>query len=477
MPAQRATIHDWVHLVVVVGARFYRTLLLALAAIALAPVLFSWGSFVVTSDSMRPAISVGDVVVGKPVADQDRVAVGRVYVFDDPAPSAARLMVHRVVELRDDGKYTTAGDANEVTDFIPITADDLVSRAVLLAPYIGLPVIWFNTSQWVKLGLWLLLTIAAFWVATRNLDGEPPKWTAFGMLRRALTRRRGRRTDRQTVEAREASPHRRHWLMAPLSATLMLAMLGGAVGSANAGFTARTSNGSNSWTAGHWVQDYVSEVLADRPYGFWLLDEPVGARNAADRSGNNTTGEYWARATLGRPGALPNNPGTSMRVGGGLAFSTSAAASADRTHSMELWFRTTSTDGGYLIGFGTSKATTASQDDRVLRMSPSGQLVYGDWDTNPVRLLTTPRSYNDGAWHHVVVSYSTENSFFQQASIHVDGVLMGDARTSKVRIPMTGYWRIGSGSGGPAFSGDIDNVALYRSRLSPERIAAHYASR
>lgn len=466
MSSQRAAVHDWARLVVIVGARFYRTILLALAAVALAPVLFSWHSFVVTSDSMRPALSMGDVVVGKPVTVGDRVAVGRVYVFDDPAAGADRLMVHRVVELRDDGDYTTAGDANDVTDITPITRADLVARGVLLAPYVGLPVIWFTTAQWVKLGLWLLLTVTAFWAATRNLDGEPPKWTSLGLLRRALRRRRDRVVTPLTAR-----------MLAPIGGVLMLALLGAGASSASAGFTARTTTGSNSWTAGQWVQPYVSEVLADRPYAFWLLDEPVGDRIATDRSGNNTTGEYWPAAALGQPGALPNNAGTSMQVNSGLAMTTAAAMAVDRSHSVELWFRTTSRNGGYLIGFGTSKAATGTVDDRVLRMMPSGQLEYGDPESRPLRLLSTPSAYNDGAWHHVVLTTATSNNGFQQTAIHVDGAQVAAAQTSRVRSPFTGYWRVGGGTSAPGFQGRIDNVALYRSQLAPARIAAHHDAR
>lgn len=475
MSSQRAHIHDWVRLVVVVGARFYRTLLITLVLIALAPILVHWGSFVVTSDSMRPALSVGDVVVGKPVDVDDRVAVGRVYVFEDPAPAAARLMVHRVVEFRDDGRYTTAGDANEVTDATPITPANLVSRGVLLAPSIGLPVIWFNTAQWLKLVLWLLFTGAAFWIATRNLDGEPPKWTFLLWARNSI--RGMRRDDDVEPGARKGVLKRQRWSLTPVGAALLLVVLAGAASSASAGFTARVGNVSNSWTAGQWVQKYVTAVLADRPYGFWLLDEAAGARIAADRSGSNTSGEYWSGATLGQPGGLPGNPGTSMRVGGGLALTSSAATSAAASHSVELWFRTTSRTGGYLIGFGSSKAATATVDDRVLRMSPTGQLIYGDWDNRPVRTLTTPKAYNDGAWHHVVLSYSTPTNAFQASSIYVDGVRVASGESSQVRLPYIGYWRVGGGSGGPAFTGLIDNIALYRSELSASRIAAHYAAR
>jgi hypothetical protein len=46
-----------------------------------------------------------------------------------------------------------------------------------------------------------------------------------------------------------------------------------------------------------------------------------------------------------------------------------------------------------------------------------------------------------------------------------------------------GYWRIGQGSTGnqngvsSSFPGDLDNVAVYHSVLSPTRVAAHWDAR
>ncbi len=85
---------DWARLLVVLVARAYRAVLLTLAAIAAAPLLAGWGSYVVESGSMRPSIGVGDVVLARPTSGDDEVAVGRVYVFDDPG-ATDHLLVHR----------------------------------------------------------------------------------------------------------------------------------------------------------------------------------------------------------------------------------------------------------------------------------------------------------------------------------------------------------------------------------------------
>ena len=470
MTSQRiavATATAWARLTAVLVSRAYRTMLLTLTAVAVAPMLFGWGSFIIKSGSMEPSISVGDVVIARPFEIGERVAVGRVYVFDDPSASREHLLTHRLVELRDDGSYTSAGDANEATDATPVASGDIRARGVVLAPFVGKPLTWMQDGDWVELGLWLVLTIAAFWAATRDLDHEPPRWTLLRLVRDRLRRRA------RTETAGAARAVRRSLVPALLGIVLALSTAG--LGTANAGFTAQTRNAGWSWTVGTWTQPYVSAVLADTPRSFWMLDETAGATTAQDRSGNRVLGTYRPGATLAQSGALTQrNPGTSMRTSGALAFTSANAVASPASHSVELWFRSTSTTGGYLVGFGSTTGATSATEDRVLRMTPGGQLTYGDWANGPVRTIATPRSYNDGAWHQVVVANTYSN--FSETTLYVDGVAVAAGTTSKT-TPYAGYWRIGAGTGSPGFVGSVDNVSIYDSVLPASRVAAHYAAR
>jgi signal peptidase I len=63
----------------------------------------------VTSDSMAPALTPGDVYV---VGPADDVGAGDVVVFY--STDRGEYVTHRVVEVRDGG-YETSGDANDVT--------------------------------------------------------------------------------------------------------------------------------------------------------------------------------------------------------------------------------------------------------------------------------------------------------------------------------------------------------------------------
>lgn len=488
---------DWGRLAAVLLSRAYRAMLLTLSVIAITPMLLGYASFVIKSGSMEPLVTVGDVVVARPFAVDEKVAVGRVYVFDDPATGPAtgpdHLITHRIVERRDDGTFTSAGDANDVADVTAVTEGDMEARAILLVPYVGLPVAWVQAGQWFELTLWLLLTIAAFVTATRNLEGEPPKWT---LLRLLLDWRREGADDRGDDETdpaeapidepvQDAPPPdkvlARHRGVAPTALGIVLAVVlaGTTMGTSNAKFTARNTNGSNSWTVGAFLQKYVAAVLADKPYGFWLLDEPAGSSYGADRSGNNKTAQYYGALNLGTPGGLPNNPGTALDNTGGRAILGPQPVTAPTVYSIELWFRTTSRSQSYLAGFEDDRDASFSLfstlADRVVSMERTGQLTFGLWPWRS-QTITTPRAYNDGVWHHLVVTSNAS----RLTTIYLDGAAVVSGTTAAVDT-YSGYWRVGQGSLGflntPAFDGAIDNVSIFHSVLPSTRVAAHWAAR
>ncbi|TGN66372.1 signal peptidase I [Nocardioides eburneiflavus] len=444
-PHDAAAGSGWTRLLLVLVSRAYRAMLLTLTVVAAAPLAAGWGSYVVASASMQPSMAPGDVVLGRPTATDHRVRVGRVYVFDDPA-RAGRLLVHRVVERRDDGDYTTAGDANDVTDIAPLEPAAIRAQAILLVPLVGLPVHWGRTRDWLPLLLWILASSAAFVLAGQRLDTQRPPRP--GRSRTAVA-----------------------------TAVAVGAVAAGTAGSAGATFTDRTTASGSEWTAGAWTQPYVGAVLADSPRFLWLLDEKAGTTTAQDRSGNAFLGDYRSAAGLGQPGALPNNPGTSMSTSGGLALTSAYTAGSPGTHSMELWFRVAPRSAGPLIGFGSSTTAGAPpQEDRVVRLTSSGQITYGDWDSNPRSIITTPGAYDDGAWHHLVVVSAAANGGRQSTVIYVDGVARASGLTSKVG-DYSSHVRIGGGSGTVTSTGSVDNVAVYHSALSASRVAAHWAAR
>jgi len=160
-----------------------------------------------------------------------------------------------------------------------------------------------------------------------------------------------------------------------------------------------------------------------------------------------------------------------------------SAIAAPTTFSLELWFRTTTTTGGKLMGFESSQGATGTSYDRHIFMNNSGRLVYGGWVTGTVRTITSPQAYNNGAWHHLVLVAEPRGQQ-QDAIMYIDGAEVVRGTTSRTGT-YNGWWRVGYGNlatGGiypttRGFSGYIDQPAVYTNHLSAARVAAHYAAR
>ena len=92
--------------------------------------------------------------------------------------------------------------------------------------------------------------------------------------------------------------------------------------------------------------------------------------------------------------------------------------------------------GGRLIGFGDSQSGTSSRYDRHIWMLADGQVSTGVF-TNSTVTIRSPRSYNDGQWHHVVATLGPAGM-----TLFIDGVLVGSNSNTGAQS-YSGYWRVG----------------------------------
>ena len=464
--SRSAALVAWLDLVVTTLARTSLLIALTLGVAALIPAFGAWGAYVVRTGSMAPAIKAGDIVLSAPLAHDAPLPIGRVVTFVDPAktsPSAPdRVLVHRVLADRGDGTFTTGGDANRSDDSTPAPRSSFIGQGRLLVPWIGRPVMWAATRNYPPLaGLSLLLTTAAVLSCRRSAERAPK--TARGAARTARRR------------------------VAVAGTTILVIASIFALSTASAAFTATSRNSGNSWAfTSRLLLGYDAQILADAPYAYYKLDDATGP-TMVDASGNlNRNGTFASGIAYRQPGALSTVPGYSVGLNGGGArmISGGPAITAPTTFSFELWFQTTTTTGGKLAGFESTQQSTSPKYDRHIFMRNDGRLSYGGWPGN-TRVLTTTTAYNDGKWHHLVVTARPNgNSANEQASLYVDGtaVLAGnvDGLSSYAGWWRSGYGALPQGTGYPAsadFTGRVDNIAIYITELSATRVADHYASR
>ncbi len=163
---------------------------------------------------------------------------------------------------------------------------------------------------------------------------------------------------------------------------------------------------------------YARTVNASSPQFFWRLGEATGT-TATDSSGGGITGTYAAGVTLGQPGAVAGTSDTSASFNGTTTGRVSSTVSAPplSTFSAEAWFKTTSVQGGKILGFGNLASGDSSGYDRHIYLTNAGKLVAGVFGAS-AQTVISPLSYNDGAWHHVVAVESPSTGL----SLYADGV-------------------------------------------------------
>jgi PKD repeat protein len=221
---------------------------------------------------------------------------------------------------------------------------------------------------------------------------------------------------------------------------------------------------------------YGKAVYDSGPDLYWRLGEASGA-TAADASGNDRTGSYGSGVGLGVPGALSGTSNTAVSVDGTPAGTvvSPGPVQGPTTYAMEALFKTTTTSGGKIIGFGNSATGNSGNYDRHVYLTNDGRLVFGAW-TGVANTVTSAATYNDGAWHHVVATGGPAGM-----ALYVDGALTGTNPNTGAEN-YSGYWRVGGDNlnfwpdqpSSGYLNGSIDEVATYSTQLTAAQVQAHW---
>ncbi|WP_307377114.1 PKD domain-containing protein [Microbacterium sp. W4I20] len=223
---------------------------------------------------------------------------------------------------------------------------------------------------------------------------------------------------------------------------------------------------------------YGKSVFGLDPTLYWRLGETGSATTAADAGMNKSTGTYTGSTSVlvkGQTGVLSGVSNTAVRWAPTTGTTTVRLAGTKQyvnpqIFSVEAWFKTSTAAGGKIVGFGDSNNGLSSSNDRHIFMTPNGKLNFGVYN-NVQNLITTPSSYNDAQWHHVVGEMSGDGMSF-----YVDGNLVG-SNPNTVAQNYNGYWRVGNDNGwggATTFTGTIDEVAVYSAPLTGAQVNEHY---
>lgn len=221
--------------------------------------------------------------------------------------------------------------------------------------------------------------------------------------------------------------------------------------------------------------NYAEAVMDDGASLYWRLGGSA-AQGGNDLVGNNDA-VVRSGVTSNSTGALSSEPGPSFNFNGTTSgyLNSTNNMKVGQQYSTELWFRTTTTLGGKLIGFGNSTTGSSTAYDRHIYMRNDGRLVYGTFP-GITSTVTSAASYRDGAWHHAVASQGWDGM-----KLFVDGQLVG-SNPDVVSQDYIGFWRVGgdnlnSWPNRPTsnyIAGQIDEVAVYNRVLTAQEVSEHY---
>lgn len=212
---------------------------------------------------------------------------------------------------------------------------------------------------------------------------------------------------------------------------------------------------------------YLSEVLADAPYGYWRLDETTGT-TAIDSSGNNRHATFNGGVTLGAAGA-PGVGGRATTFNGTNSYVQLPGTWGGPTWNevtVEAWVNTADPITGDFQSILSGHDPSSFVHFQLNGAGNMGAYTNAGFILNPI-VPATPT----GQWRHVVMVIKSGDS-----RVYVDGQQFGSAvATTFTSIDAASNVSIGLGhAGGRWFKGQIDEVAVYNRALTSDRVTAHY---
>jgi hypothetical protein len=220
-------------------------------------------------------------------------------------------------------------------------------------------------------------------------------------------------------------------------------------------------------------RSYSAAVLKDAPAAYWRMGEATGTA-MADASKNGNNGTYVGTVTLGQPGALAGDKSTAAAFDGRTAGATVASSRSLQVNwiTIEIWIKKT-TEVGY--GMYVAKNVTGgggvgSSWFQLLNNSSNGRLEFRvTGDPDPVLVSSTVLALN--TWYYVVATYDGTT-----AKLYINGKLDGTLSAVATPAQTDDPLYIGHRADGFFNSVVLEEVAIYPSALSADRIAAHWAA-
>jgi hypothetical protein len=216
---------------------------------------------------------------------------------------------------------------------------------------------------------------------------------------------------------------------------------------------------------------YSAAVLLDSPAAYWRLGESSGT-TMTDASKNRNNGTYGGGVTLAQPGALAGDKGTAVAFDGRTGGATVASSRSLQVNriTIELWLKKT-TDSGYGIYVAKNYVGNGGVGTgwfQLLNNDRYGRLEFRvTGETAPVLVSSTTLALN--TWYYVVATYDGT-----AAKLYFNGKLDSTLRVVATPAQNDDPLFIGRRTDGFFNNVVLEEVAIYPTALSADRIAAHW---
>ena len=219
------------------------------------------------------------------------------------------------------------------------------------------------------------------------------------------------------------------------------------------------------------AKTYSATVLADGPAAYWRMDETTG-NIMADATTNANNGRYAGTYALGQAGAIAGDGNTAVAFDGQSAAASVLSSSTLQvnTVTIELWIkkRTDTEYGVYVAKNVTPGGGAGSGWFQLLNSHHNGQLEFRvTSDGAPALVSTSKLALN--TWYYVVATYDGA-----AAKLFVNGKLDGTLKVTAIPKQTADPLFIGRRVDGLFSDAVLDEIAIYPSALSADRIAAHW---
>ena len=120
--------------------------------------MFGYRAYIITTDSMKPNISQGDIIIIKET-EEEKLKIDDIITFR----KNNKLITHRIIEIEtdEDGnkQYVTKGDNNNIEDLEKVSYQEIEGKKIVKIPVLGKVVMLLQDEVYIILIAIILLLI------------------------------------------------------------------------------------------------------------------------------------------------------------------------------------------------------------------------------------------------------------------------------------------------------------------------------